>query len=60
MSVAFVLSTVPLNVSFRRGVVNANLQAWYHVVALVMQIQLNEPDGVFEWSLYQSKTFSVR
>lgn len=60
VSVASMLSSVPLNVSFRRGVVNANLHAWYIVVELVMQIQLNEVDDIFEWSLHQSKTFSAR
>jgi hypothetical protein len=38
------LSSIPLNVAFRRSLVGANLQAWHNVVAMVASVHQN---GVF-------------
>jgi hypothetical protein len=38
--VRMVLSTIPLNVAFRRSIVGVNLQAWHDVVAMVVGVQL--------------------
>jgi hypothetical protein len=39
-SVRTVLSTIPLNVAFRRSLVGVNLQSWHEVVAMVADVQL--------------------
>jgi hypothetical protein len=35
-----VLSSIPLNVAFRRSMVGANLQTWHNVVAMVANVHL--------------------
>jgi hypothetical protein len=39
-SVRTVLSTLPLNLAFRRSLVGVNLQAWHDVMAMVASVQL--------------------
>ena len=39
-TVAKVLGTTPLNVSFRRGLVNANCIAWFDLVSKVVNVHL--------------------
>jgi hypothetical protein len=48
-SVSSVLSTTPLNVTFRRSLMGANLQAWYNVVAMVANVQLTNQRDHFVW-----------
>ena len=38
--VADVLPTIPLNVSFRQGLVNANQTVWFDLMAKVVQVHL--------------------
>ena len=59
-SVSLVFSSVPLNISFRRGLVGQNLVAWHRLVASLVHIQLNESKDVFRWDLHQNKIFLVR
>jgi hypothetical protein len=59
VSVASVCGSIPLNVSFRRGLVEPTLVTWYILVSL-MHVHLNEHEFVLEWSLYQNKQFYVR
>jgi len=42
VSVASVFSSIPLNISFRRGLVGNNLDAWNHLVASIMHVTLNQ------------------
>jgi hypothetical protein len=58
-SVADVFRSVPLNVSFRRGLTGANLEAWFRLVSLVLVVQVNSAKDVGEWVLHQNKKFSV-
>ena len=50
---------MPLNISFRRGLVGNNLVSWYNLVAKIAQVRLNEREDVFKWGLHQSGIFSV-
>ena len=58
--VSSVLSSIPLNVSFRRSLVANNLLSWHQLVARVMDIQLQDQSDSFVWSLQQNGLFSVR
>jgi hypothetical protein len=48
VSVAQVLSTIPLNVSFRRALVGDNWDKWLHLVEGVLRVHLND-DKDFRW-----------
>jgi hypothetical protein len=50
-SVALIMSSVPLNISFRRRLEGHNLAAWHNLVALLT--------NVFTWDLHQNKKLSV-
>jgi len=58
--VSSVLSSIPLNVFFRRSLVANNLLSWHQLVARVMDIQLQDQSDSFVWSLQQNGLFSVR
>ena len=47
---ANVPQTVPLNVSFRRGLVNENLTSWYDLVSKVVVVNLTNGRDVFIWN----------
>jgi hypothetical protein len=59
-TVAQVLSTTPLNMSFRRSITDNYLCAWYHLVSKVVSFNLTNDKDVFVWSLQKSGNFSVR
>jgi hypothetical protein len=59
-SVRSVMSTIPLNVAFRRSLIGVNLQAWHSVVAMVANIQLTNQRDRFMWGLHQNGLFSVK
>jgi hypothetical protein len=59
-SVRSVLSSIPLNVAFRRSLVGANLQAWHIVVAMVANVHLTNQRDRFVWRLHQNGVFSVK
>ena len=59
-SVRTVLSTAPLNVAFRRSLVEVNLQAWHNVVVMVVNVQLTNQRDRFVWGLHQNGLFSVK
>ena len=50
----------PLNVVFRRSLVDVNLQARYDVVAMVTDVQLTNQSNRFVWGLHQNGLFSVK
>jgi O-antigen/teichoic acid export membrane protein len=56
MTVVRVLSTMPLNVSFRRFLNQNNLVLWNDLVGRIMHIRLN---NVFVWNLHQHGQFTV-
>ena len=59
-SVAQVLSSIPLNISFRRNLVGANLSAWNRIVASIHDLNLTEHRDEFIWGLSASKIFTVK
>ena len=59
-TVAHVLSTIPLNISFHRARVEDNLRAWHDLVSKLVLIQLTNDKDTFVWNLHSSGIFSVR
>ena len=59
-TVAKVLASTPLDVSFRRGLVEGNLTAWYDLVSKVVTVNLTKEKDVFVWNLHRSGSFTVR
>jgi len=55
-----VLSTIPLNVEFRRTIVGGHLNDWLQVVAIAAQVVLSDQKDTFRWALQQSGAFSVK
>jgi hypothetical protein len=47
ISVASVFSTVPLNISFRRGLLGHNLTYWHNLLAWVANTRLTDSDDKF-------------
>ena len=58
-TVAEVIGSSPLNVSFRRGLHRERLLAWQQLVGRVMNIELRGGKDVFRWDLNKSGVFSV-
>jgi len=58
--VAQVLSSTPLNISFRRNLVDANLSNWHRIVASLQNINLMEERDIFIWGLNASGNFTVK
>ena len=58
-TIATVFSTTPLNVSFRRGLVDLNLDRWHNLVASIAHVRLNNMTDMFRWSLHQNAMFTV-
>ncbi|WVZ51061.1 LOW QUALITY PROTEIN: hypothetical protein U9M48_002247 [Paspalum notatum var. saurae] len=59
-TVAKVLSTNPLNVSFRRALFGDKLLEWHTMVASLVHINLNGDTDVFIWGLHKHGSFSVK
>jgi hypothetical protein len=55
-----VLSTIPLNVEFRRTIADTHLNDWLQVVAIAVQVELSDQKDSFRWTLHQSGAFSVK
>jgi hypothetical protein len=58
MSVAQVLSTTPLNISFRRVLIGVDWDNWLSLVGNVLEVNLNNLRDSFRWTA--SKNFSIR
>ncbi|WVZ53210.1 hypothetical protein U9M48_004183, partial [Paspalum notatum var. saurae] len=58
-TVATVMSTSPLNISFRRALVGNKLQAWHDLVGKITNIILNDQPDQFRW-LLTKKTGCLR
>jgi hypothetical protein len=59
-TVSKVLATNPLNISFRRALVDNKLREWLNLVARISHVQLVEGSDYFKWSLTKSGLYTVR
>jgi len=59
-TVSKVMATNPLNISFRRALVDNKLTEWLNLVARISNVQLVEGSDHFTWSLTKSGLYSVR
>jgi hypothetical protein len=59
-TVSKVLATSPLNISFRRALVDNKLREWLNLVAKISHVQLVEGSDYFKWSLTKSGLYNVR
>lgn len=57
--IASVMSSVLLNVSFRRTLVVQNLASWHNLCASIVHIHLTEENDIFRWDFHQNGQFSV-
>jgi hypothetical protein len=55
-----VLSTVPLNISFRRFLNQNNIVVWNDLVRRIMHVRLNAQADVFIWNLHQNGQYTVK
>ncbi|EEE54019.1 hypothetical protein OsJ_00679 [Oryza sativa Japonica Group] len=55
-----VMSTTPLNVSFRRSIVGPKLVEWNDLISRLANITLSNEKDCFIWSLYKNGHFSVK
>jgi hypothetical protein len=53
-TVAEVLQTAPLNVSFRRALVGTKLIEWHSLVASIVHVMLNNMPDRFVWDLHKN------
>ncbi|WVZ66350.1 hypothetical protein U9M48_015586, partial [Paspalum notatum var. saurae] len=60
VTVASVLNSVPLNVSFRRTLIGDNLVSWYELVSKVANISLAKGNDEFKWDLNKERAYSVQ
>jgi hypothetical protein len=58
--VSKVMDTSPLNISFRRALVDNKLREWINLVARISHVQLVEGSHHFKWSLTKSGLFTIR
>jgi hypothetical protein len=54
-----VLSTMPLNVSFRGFLSQNNRMLWNDLVERIMHVRLNDHEDVFTWNLHQHGQHTV-
>jgi len=59
-TVSKVMTTSPLNISFRRALVDNKLTEWLSLVARISNVALVEGSDYFRWSLTKSGLFSIR
>ena len=60
VSVASVLSSTPLNVSFRRGLAGDRLNEWLKLISLVLLVSLNNDKDSFIWQIKKNGVFSTQ
>ena len=59
-TVADSLSTMPLNISFRRALVGDNLRLWHELVSKVLNVVLSDANDSFKWTLTKDSNFTVK
>ena len=60
VTVASVLNSRPLNISFRRALLGNNLTQWLQLVSKVVDVALNNEKDVFVWSPNKNGLFTVK
>ncbi|WVZ61551.1 hypothetical protein U9M48_011408 [Paspalum notatum var. saurae] len=60
VTIASVLKSISLNVSFRRSLTGDNLMAWYKLISKVANINQSEENDTFKWRLHKNGIFSVK
>ena len=58
--VANVLSSQPLNISYKRALVDEKARMWTDLVALVLNVNLVEADDKWEWNLGKNHMFTIK
>jgi hypothetical protein len=56
-SMAKVLSSIPLNISFCSNLVGRNLRDWHRIVASLHDVNLQGDRDIFVWALHSSGIF---
>ena len=59
-TVAKVMATRPINLYFRRTLVDIKLVEWHNLVAQIANVQLVDGSDTFRWNLNNSGSFTVR
>jgi hypothetical protein len=59
-TVSKVMSFRPLNISFRRSLVDNNLRQWLHLVAPVSNVVLEDGNDYYKWLLTKNGLYTVR
>ena len=57
---AAVMQTVPLNIQFRRSLVEERWNTWLHLVRRLMDVQLSDQCDTLKWQLSGNGVFSVK
>jgi hypothetical protein len=60
VSVASVLSSTPLNISFRRGITGDRLDEWLKLVSLVFLVNPNNNRDILVWQIKRDGIFSTQ
>jgi hypothetical protein len=60
VTISKVMSSVPLNISFRRSLVDNNIRQWLHLVPRVSNVVLVDGKYYFKWQLTKNGFFTVR
>jgi hypothetical protein len=58
-TVASVMSTIPINVSFRKALTREKIVDWHNLVTMISNFRLQEGNDRFNWNLRRDGTFSV-
>ena len=60
VTVAKVMATQPLNISFRRALVDNKLVEWQDLVAQIDHVNLVDGSDTFRWTLTKSGLYTIR
>jgi hypothetical protein len=59
VTMATIMRTEPLNISFRRDLLDVKLQEWAYLVAKITHIYLGEGRDNFKWNLHKDGIFTI-
>ena len=59
-TVANSLSTMPLNISFRRALVGDKLRLWHELVSKILSVTLSDANDSFKWTLTKNSDFTMK
>ena len=60
VTVAQVLTHIPLNIGFRRVLIGDKWTSWLHLCQRLMMVQLSDEEDKFVWNLTSTGVFSVK